>query len=127
MKTEGGCMLSVAAGRGSPDTQGDVWAGLWGEPSLRMDAWGRRLGTEEGTKARWQEVAQHTRETVKGPRGPEGQSGRCRKAPRSSWGQDPGESWEDTLFYSDWDEKPMLSSETWTELNLRWITQAAVS
>lgn len=50
-----------------------------------------------------------------------------RKAPRSSWGQDPGESWEDTLFYSDWDEKPMLSSETWTELNLRWITQAAVS
>ena len=24
MKTEGGCMLSVAAGRGSPDTQGDV-------------------------------------------------------------------------------------------------------
>ena len=25
-------------------------------------------------------MAQHTRETVKGPRGPEGQSGRCRGA-----------------------------------------------
>ena len=28
MKTEGGCMLSVAPGRGSPETQGDVCAGL---------------------------------------------------------------------------------------------------
>lgn len=41
-----------------------------------------------------------------------------RKAQGSGWGQDPGESWEDTVFCCDCDEKPVLSSEALTESSL---------